>query len=694
MELSPHAPAEFEEQTLVASVQTKSGEHFVLSLRASALDYGPSSPFPDVLAWLSQREDFFTAASLALDLLRDSESLRHLWRAFDKIDDDTERSKLEGLLDGVVPVYSKNIKVLDDKSPLWATLRQLADMTIGCLTKGGYPMASTLEQFLARNKNYDPSRASLILVAMTANAVSEEKDLVAIAMGKDYMAEKGHAQKILWPVRCLLQVGVSRDHLKTALVLLNTTIPDELRRRDRGGMVSASIPSMDMCKSLVSLIVASSPDAAEILFDLVDEKTRSRFWDSLVHDTRLELSLICVAEKFTLLLDPEVRAWALKELDMCIASEGSGAGSDISTQLPTPWLCQLASACLQNAGCRIDLLLDPIMRDEQKNEFDEDIVSQYGEEVVKTRNALIPAAGSGGLDHGLLIPALLVLESRGSLWHGESKTSTRSLLNAVCYMAGRRSLEESLFALNGSTLMRQCTLVGDIEAGAHLIGGPNGLVLECCHIMMNAVRIDMDTAENFLMSGSVPSEATWQVAHPMGSFEIGESHSRILWLLDEHVLKVRTYGEFERTQQRGRIDPVFAATVCFRTWWVVTRQQNLPEATAWLTKWLRRKLSMSEKTASSPYRLACAALVRALIWPEQRNDGVDATSAFKLQLDSSFLVQLSQSCCGLVEAIPEYVSEQHLVAKGIETPAKARLKGYVQEENIAAIETAESLLQF
>ena len=57
-------------------------------------------------------------------------------------------------------------------------------------------------------------------------------------------------------VHCLLKVGVTRDRLGTTLLLLNTTIPDELRRRDRGCAVGASLPPLDMCKSLVSLIVA------------------------------------------------------------------------------------------------------------------------------------------------------------------------------------------------------------------------------------------------------------------------------------------------------------------------------------------------------------------------------------------------------------------------------------------------------
>jgi len=592
-------------------------------------------------------------------------------------------------LDGIVPIYSRETSTVDENSPLWSTLRRLADMTVGCLTKGGFRMSSTLEQFLARNENYDPSRASLMLVAMAANAVSDDPDLMESVMGKDYEMGDDHLQLVLWPIRCLLQVGVSRNHLMTALTLLNTTIPDELRRRDRGGVVSTSIPSMEMCKSLVSLVVASSPDASEILLDLVDEKTRSRFWDSLDHETRLELSLLCVNDKLPLLLDPEVRAWGLKQLDKCITCEGSPSASDTSTALPTLWLCELVSACLRNAGCNMDILLDPTNLEEtEKDVTPDDGISQYGEEIVKTRRALMPAPASGGLDFGLFIPALLVLEHRGTLWHTESNTSTRSLLNAACYMAGRRSVEESMFTLNGSTLMRQCTLVNDIEAGAHLIGGQNGLVLECCHILIHAVDIDMDAAEDFLLSGRIPSKTARKVDDTTSSFVIRHSHRRILWLLEEHVLRVRTYGEFERGQLRGKIDPVFAATVCFRTWWLITRQPNLAEATEWLTAWLRRKLSLSDRTATSPHRLVCAALVRALIWPEKRDDAVDAILAYKLQLDSSFVVQLSQSCCGLVEALPDYVSEEDV------KKVSSKSKGSAPAKNESGKSTTGSLLEF
>ena len=663
----------FESQTPVVSVETKSGAHFVLSLRTAAVENGPATPFQAVLGWLAQQEDFFTAASLALDLLCDGESLRHLWRAFDRIDDEDERSKLEGLLDGIVPIYSEQSdKSAADTSPLNATVRQLADMTVGCLTKGGYAMSSTLEQFLVRNSNYDPSRASLMLVAMASNAVSDDPELVASVMGKEYIAGEEHSQRILWPVRCVLKVGVARDHLLTALMLLNTTIPDELRRRNRGGVASNSIPSLEMCKSLVSLIVAASPDATVMLLDLVDEKTRSRFWDSLEHETRLELSLICISDKLPLLLDPEVRTWGLKRLEKCIEAEKSATSSDASALLPTQWLCELVFACLRNAGCNIDVLLHPIPEERTAKDLSsDDGLSQYGEEVVAVRRALMPAPASGGLDFGLAIPGLLVLEHRDTPWHGDSETSTRSVLNAACYLAGRRSVEEPMFALNGSTLMRQCTLVDDVEAGANLIGGQNGLILECCRIMINEMEMDMGEAETYLVYGSLATEIRRKAHDVESSFTIRDCHRRILWLLEEHVLKVRTYGEFETAQARGKIDPVFAATACLRTWWMIT-QHHLSEASSWLTMWLRRKLSISEKTtAKSPNRLVCAALVRALLWPEQRDGGMKAILAYKLQLDSSFVVQLSQSCCGLVEALPDYVSEGDWKrASAKETPVK------------------------
>lgn len=660
LEQSMQSRSRFARDAPAVSIRTAKGL-FLLSLRKAAVESGPATPFQQVLAWLSEQQDYFTAASLALDLLRDPVSLRHLWIAYDKIDNEDERSKLESLLDGICPIYTDT----DSKgeSVLQSTLTQLADMTVGCLTKGGYAMSSTLEQFLARNLKYDPPRASLMLVATAASAVSDDEELINSVMGKDYFRGDSQSEAILWPVRCLLKVGVARDYLMTVLLLLNTTIPDELRRRDRDGVAGTSVPSLDMCKSLVALIVSACPDAAEILLNLVDEKSRLRFWDSLEHKTRLELSIIAVSEKYPLLRDQEVRSWGLAELQKCVKSEDSASSVIVSNAMPSLWLCQLVISCLMNAGCNLDALMSPKL-ELKEDSSDEYNLKQHRDEVQNTRSALMPAPCSGGLDFGLLIPALLLLEHRNVLWNSSAETCTRLLLNAACFVAGRRNLDEPMFALNSIALMRQCTLVGDVEAGANLVGGKNGLVLECCHILMQEKGMNMDEAEDFLLS-----DKDFVAVGEMNEsklFLIKPCHRHILWLLEDHVLNVRTYGEF--AESRGKVDPVFASITCLRTWWAITRQE-LPMATCWLMQWLRQRLSITDNISSSPNRLVCAALVRALIWPERKEGTTETPIANKLQFNGIFLVQLSRGCCGLVEALPDYITDSNLkVLHSGETP--------------------------
>ena len=46
--------------------------------------------FQQVLSWLCNREDYFCAASIALDLLHDADSLFHLWKHAEKIDEEDE----------------------------------------------------------------------------------------------------------------------------------------------------------------------------------------------------------------------------------------------------------------------------------------------------------------------------------------------------------------------------------------------------------------------------------------------------------------------------------------------------------------------------------------------------------------------------------------------------------------------------
>lgn len=268
----------------------------------------------------------------------------------------------------------------------------------------------------------------------------------------------------------------------------------------------------------------------------------------------------------------------------------------------------------------------------------------------------MPTPGLGGLDFSLLVPALLVLEHRDVLWHADAETSSRSILNAACFLAGRRNQEEPMFALISVALMRQCTLMADVEAGANLVGGKNGLILECCHILIEEKGMNMDEAADFLLADIAFVEDV-NVTNGSNTFSIQSNHRRILWLLEEHVLKIRTYGEF--SESRGKVDPVLAATLCFQTWWAVTRTA-LREATCWIMQWLRQRLSITDSAAVSPNRLVCAALVRALIRQERKGPSTTETPlANKLQFDGIFLVQLSQSCCRLVEALPDYIAESN-----------------------------------
>ena len=98
---------------------------------------------------------------MALDSLHDRKTLRHLWRSFDRIenDDDTQTqgvandddssSKLQGLLDGVEPLEDSG-----DRDDLDSTLVTLADMAVGCLIKGAYAMLPTLRLFLEEDNHY------------------------------------------------------------------------------------------------------------------------------------------------------------------------------------------------------------------------------------------------------------------------------------------------------------------------------------------------------------------------------------------------------------------------------------------------------------------------------------------------------------------------------------------------------------
>eukprot|EP00977_Amphora_coffeiformis_P002884 scaffold539_cov144-Amphora_coffeaeformis.AAC.3 len=557
----------------VVSISGKTSQ-YVLTIRQVDLNYAEEVPFDLVLSWLAHHEDYFTAASLALDLLQDESSLRHLWESYGKIriDQDDSFAVLEGLLEGISPVIVDDKKRKGAPSPVNRTLIRLADMTIGCLTKGGHRMSSTLEHFVSSDVHFNASRAALMFVATAACTLSDDPETVVDAMGKGYTKtshEDVDHEAVLWPIRALLNVGVARDMLSVVLLLLNAAIPDTLRNRKASDLVSAPEPSLSLCKALVSLIVGTSSDAAELLLALIDEQSRVLYWNSLTHETQLELSLVRIRGDLSpMLMQPAVRNWVLAQLQECLATEGS---AQTANRRELEW------------------------------------------------------------------------------WEG-ARLSTQSLLNAACHFAGRRSRRETIAPLNAPALMRQCFLAGNVQAGANLIGGFNGLVMECCYVLVATVGLEMDEAEKFLVADSLPEVAQLKSTSKFAPFE---PHYEVLWLLREHVLQIRQYGDFVASSARGRVDPIAAARACLRTWWRITRDRK--EATPWLVRWLQDQLEITDNR--SRHRLACAALLRALIWPSDTSDAAKSDPsillASYLSLPNYFITQLSLSACGLVEAVPQ-----------------------------------------
>jgi hypothetical protein len=648
-------------------------EHFIFSLRKVVVDNAIASRFNQVLGWLSQSKDYFTAASVALDLLRDVDSLRDLRRAKEQVDFDNDRANLEGLLDGIFPLYAESSDSAGQAvpSPSQSVLTQLADMTVGCLLKGGLRMSHTLESFVRRDPNYDPGRACLMLVAATVSSLSHDSKTIKSVMGADYEWPSNSViptEDLVWPLRSLFQLGVAREYLPTILLLLNVAIPDELRRRGRDGVARTSPESLEICTSIVSMIVASS--ATELLLGLVDESTGKRYWSSLEHDTLLELSLILIDGLFPLLRQSEVRSWALSEMDKRIRGSGSLLDSD-AADLPRDWLRKLCEACLANAGCDLDYIsLDTSAGSERS---DDSTVDDGTQKHLETQSlaieALAPSPGSGGLDFDLLIPALLLLAYRSVPWRDESSLSTQSMLDAACYLAGRHRKEEPMFTFDGPNVMKQCALLGNVSAGANLIGGKNGLVLMCCDALIKGTGMSMDDAEDYILNQDLANSSAYRKMKNIAKqsdqspFELTDEHRSVLWLLEEYVLSIKTFGDFDTMHVRGKVDPVFAARSCLRTWFLLSWKETT-QATAWLVDWLRQRLEIDQMRRK---RLACSALTCALMWPTTDEitdvDEIDATSAESLlanvlKMESLFLVQLAQSSCGLIESLPPSLAQE------------------------------------
>ncbi|KAI2489820.1 hypothetical protein MHU86_24755 [Fragilaria crotonensis] len=563
----------------------------VFSLRHCFVRNVEATPFYHVLSWLSQREDYFTASCIALGLLGDVESWHELkllkCTGEDDYDDDQD-----------------SLELLSERWPCHV---------------------NDLGFLLRRNTDYDSAKAELMLAAVTTRCVSREPETVNIAMGSGYeYSENSNPEDLLWALRALLSVGVARDELSRAIVLVNVAMPDELRYR-KPTSSDARSPPLDFCKAMVSTIISASPDAASLLLGLVDEESRKRYWRSLSREAQLEFALIDVDDKCPLLCQEEVRIWALKCLDECVTQEASPTAVNLNDLMPTSWLRRFP-------------------------DDDDEGTLNYVTEFANIQQALTATSSSGGLDFDLIIPALLILQQREMTWNEEAVVSTQRVLDAACYMAGRHG--HCTFPFDGSTVMRQCVSASNVAAGANLLGGTNGLVLSCCDILIQGAALDMATAESYILDDNLsPAVLTSREADRENAFAITDGHRQVLWLLLNHVLNVRTFGEFRPIHMRGKVDPVFAAQACLRTWLALS---SSTDSTPWLVKWLRRNLEIDGEKIS-PKRLACAALTRVLMWPtsDQSTDEL----ATIIGVESTFLVQLAQSCHGLLETVPQSVAE-------------------------------------
>lgn len=680
-----------------------------MTLRREAYANPVAAPFSQILPWLCQNSNYYVASAIALKLLDDIEALRSLkeqhLKSFSISMLDSaflSSSGLEGLLDGIVPIDSDNSKIIDlwnsmhhryqDHEHLMHLLQHfsvqsrlektyLSDMAIGCMIKGGINMANALHRFLEQNKFYDANRTCLLLAATATATINKwhddgGADVSARDESKD---ERELYEEHIWPIRCLLQVAVARNCMETCLKLLNSTIPDKLR-------------SLPHAKEVVTLILNSSSTASSHLLHLVN-KSKDLYWDSLDHDTRVVFSLLNIQEKYPMLKEAEVQHWVIESIHKLILKRGGDRNRPVRAEFTeyfsSEWLGYLCTACLENACCDWKNLLTKEHFDDSAQDLDassnqafDDGIQKLQQKVSYIQRAITPGHTSGGIDFGILIPALLELQLRSEKWHVLATFSTQELLNEICDSAGRNTPQESTFEFNANVVMRQCALAGNVMAAANLIGGKDGLLLKCCDILMNYLSISTNECEEILLGEKTfdgllpkrsnnPSENIYETSPGCAlsrkkSFKISDDHSFLLLLLERHVLSIRKYGDFETLHTRGRVDPIFAGRVILRAWLCVVACRNeIDSAAHWMKSWLGDKLCLNDRGLRK--RLASAALVRILLWPEDYNDAVDENElksdlllANELHLDKTFLTQLAQACCGMIESLPKSVASQIL----------------------------------
>ena len=535
---------------------------------------------------------------------------------------------------------------------------------------------------------YNAPRACLMLVGATASAVSKEPPpSVQPNKGESIVdmltAVESPSEDVIWPVRCLMKMAVVRNCLPSAILMLNATIPNELRWRapKSRGLATTLRPSLGLFLALVDIILESTEEATRLLLNMMDEETGSTYWFSVDDDTKLALCLLSIRGKHVMLQEPEIRTWALDRLKEEIESSSTVNSYNAKDPfLPDGWLKEVVAGVLYNAECDLGLGVDTVVSAgliaKSDSAGNEEAVS-YRQGMDSVQELLVPQKRSGGIDHDIVIAALLILARRGcNSWREGTHISTQTLLNTVCDLAGRKTDTEPKFVFDAATVMRQCALSDNLQAAAFLIGGKRGLILECADLLVSNLGTTVKDAEIALYVGSLADlRDTVAPIHEGVSmkedstFAPNVEQQHVLWLLQEYVLNAHTYGEFESTGLKGKVTPVFAGRVCLRAWHCLTHSSILGSSAKWLEEWLRRKLELKE--GKSPRRLACAALVRTLLWADEAedldlsdNDDNASLLGTEIGFDGRFMAELAQACCGLIQAIPPHLAEEVMSSLG------------------------------
>ena len=665
-------------------------------MRPDAFHNSVATPFNQVLAWLCQNNEYFVASAVALNLLQDMHTINNFHEQTSRFSygnildlQNLTKPSSGGLLDGITPLTPKQSEInsetyyqnqsytLERQSQISQfEIKYLSDLAVCCMMKAGLDMSSSLQGFLKRNLHYNANIATLLLTATATSVLSSFDDDDILHMLQDEENKEIQYEKWLWPIRCLLQVGVNRECMDNCLQLLNATIPNELRK-------------LPLAKEIVKVILGSTPDASSYLLSIVHSNGDS-YWKSIDHDTRMVLSLLRIKNEYPMLKQVEVQHWMTSTIYQIMTRNPNAQNikkshtlsnmnktispSEHEEYLSSTWLRKSCVACLENANSNWEKLIG------SKSEYEQNLSSHVEENIndglkfIEKKMEYIRSAiafqADNSIDFGILIPTLLELELRSEIWQKKSFVSTQELLNEICYAAGRNEHNKSQFLLEAGHLMQQCALAGNIVAAANLISGKDGLVLECCDVLMKCLNLNVEESQQILfgklgIKGLVDEKSITSVniENIESSFQITEHHRTMLRLLDKHVLSIRKYGEFETNHTRGRVNPIFAGRIIFRTWLhIVKFMHDIDAASNWMASWLTIKLNLNNNRKRN--RLASAALVRILIWPQwdetesQQSNSTNLILAEELRMSENFLTQLTHVCCGMVECLPRSIANE------------------------------------